>query len=265
MVGSLAGPQFIVLTYNLLADVCATEEQYSNCPSFALKWEHRKENLLKEILQGDVEIICLQELQQNHFIDFFYPELAKHGYEGIFKEKQREFYSPTVDGCATFYRRSQFDFWESQWINLGDLGQYSPRFQKDNIALYVILSFKGTNQRLCIANTHIHAKQRNNDVKLWQVWYLLKYLEALVDNNYGAPLVLCGDFNSLPESAPHSLLTKGFINPYHTEFLDYDNPNGALQFTNMFSHSLSLKSAYSSYFECDLSIEEIVKKISYNL
>ena len=108
MVGSLAGPQFIVLTYNLLADVCATEEQYSNCPSFALKWEDRRENLLKEILQGDVDIICLQELQQNHFIDFFYLELAKHGYEGIFKEKQREFYSPTVDGCATFYRRSHY-------------------------------------------------------------------------------------------------------------------------------------------------------------
>jgi len=45
---------------------------------------------------------------------------------------------------------------------------------------------------------------------------ILKYLEELVENNYGASLVLCGDFNSLPRTTPHLLLTKGFINPYHT-------------------------------------------------
>ena len=44
--------------------------------------------------------------------------------------------------------------------------------------------------------------------------------------------------------------------------MDYDNPNGALLFVNMFSHTLCLKSVYSSYFECDLSIENIVKKMS---
>ena len=66
------------------------------------------------------------------------------------------------------------------------------------------------------------------------------------------------------EVLPTHFLQKGLSIPT-TEFLYYDHPNGALQFTNMFSHSLSLRSAYSSYFECDLSIEEIVKKLSYNL
>ena len=96
--------------------------------------------------------------------------MAKHEYDGIFKQKQREFYSLITDGCANFYRHTQFDFCESQWINLGYLGQYCPRFQRDSIALYVVLSFKGNNQCVCIGNTHIHANQRNNDVKLWKVW-----------------------------------------------------------------------------------------------
>ena len=52
------------------------------------------------------------------------------------------------------------------------------------------------------------------------------------------------------------------MNPYHTEILDYDNPNGGLQFAKMFIHKLPLRSAYSSYFECDLSMEEVVKDMN---
>jgi CCR4-NOT transcription complex subunit 6 len=101
---SFRGPSFTIVTYNVLADVCATSEMFPNCPSFALSWEYRRQNLLKEILQCDADIICLQEVQQNHFSNFFNPELTKIGYQGLFKEKQRRWYSPIVDGCATFYR-----------------------------------------------------------------------------------------------------------------------------------------------------------------
>jgi hypothetical protein len=65
---SFTGPSFTVVTLNVLTDECARPEQYPNCPSFALSWKYRRENLPKEILQCDADIICLQEGQ----VDFFY-------------------------------------------------------------------------------------------------------------------------------------------------------------------------------------------------
>jgi mRNA deadenylase 3'-5' endonuclease subunit Ccr4 len=108
------------------------------------------------------------------------------------------------------------------------------RFYKDNIALNVILSFKNSNQCLCITNTHIHANPNNNDVKLFQVYYLLKELESLVQKN-------CG----IPETSILYLVNYGELQP-----------------AEMFEHTLPLVSAYSSYFQCDLEQREIARKMN---
>ena len=259
--GSLSSPSITIVTYNVLAEVYATSEKHYHCPPLALLWEHRRENLVKEMIQYDADIVCLQEVQSDHFYAFFQPELKKLGYAGLYKQKQREWYSPTVDGCATFYRMDRFDLWESKWIKFSDYAKSLPsRFYKDNIALNVILSFKNSNQRLCIANTHIHANPNNNDVKLFQVYYLLKELESLVQKNCGIPLVICGDFNSIPGSAVHSLLTQGYV---HSDHEDLNcGLYGELQPAEMFQHTLPLVSAYSSYFQCDLEQAEIARKMN---
>lgn len=239
--GSLtAGPSFTVVTYNVLADRYATSQKFPNCPSYALGWEYRRPNLLKEILQCQPDIICLQEVQHNHFCNFFKPELAKLGYEGLFKEKKRGYFTETIDGCATFYKVKEFDLIRWWWIGL---------IYKDNIALHVQLSFKKTNQLVVIANTHIHANPENSDIKLLQVDCLLKRLENELEQENDCvsdiPLVICGDFNSLPGSAPHSLLIRGFVHSLHKEF----------------RHALPLASAYSSYFQCNALREDIHKKM----
>ena len=82
----------------MLAEVCATSEKFPDYPLSALGWEHRRQNLLKEISQLDANIICLQEVQRNHFKQIFHPELTIQGYVMLFKEKKRERYRPTVDG-----------------------------------------------------------------------------------------------------------------------------------------------------------------------
>lgn len=35
-------------------------QMYSYCPTWALDWQHRKEMLLKEIMQCNADIVCLQ-------------------------------------------------------------------------------------------------------------------------------------------------------------------------------------------------------------
>lgn len=53
---------FTVLSYNILADVYATNELYSYCPSWALSWPYRRQNLLREIVGYRADIVCLQEV-----------------------------------------------------------------------------------------------------------------------------------------------------------------------------------------------------------
>lgn len=40
---------------------------FSYCPSYALAWQYRKRNLLRELLAYRPDILCLQEVQSDHF------------------------------------------------------------------------------------------------------------------------------------------------------------------------------------------------------
>lgn len=58
-------------------------------------------------------IVCgLQEVETDQFNSFFYPELTRQGYEGIFSPKSRartmaERDRKYVDGCAIFFHKAK--------------------------------------------------------------------------------------------------------------------------------------------------------------
>ncbi|MCO5613501.1 hypothetical protein L7F22_067778 [Adiantum nelumboides] len=87
---SSAAGTFTVLSYNVLADLYATSDMYSYCPPWALSWAYRRQNLLREIVGYRADILCLQEVQSDHFDEFFQPELEKHGYVAVYKKKTTE-------------------------------------------------------------------------------------------------------------------------------------------------------------------------------
>lgn len=60
--GATPSGTFTVLSYNILADAYATNESYSYCPSWALSWPYRRQNLLREIIGYHADIVCLQEV-----------------------------------------------------------------------------------------------------------------------------------------------------------------------------------------------------------
>lgn len=53
---------FTVLSYNILSDAFASNDLYNYCPSWALSWPYRRQNLLREIVGYRADIICLQEV-----------------------------------------------------------------------------------------------------------------------------------------------------------------------------------------------------------
>ncbi|XP_008241168.1 PREDICTED: carbon catabolite repressor protein 4 homolog 1 isoform X2 [Prunus mume] len=261
---------FTVLSYNILSDVYATSESYSYCPSWALSWPYRKQNLLREIVGYRADIVCLQEVQSDHFEEFFAPELDKHGYQALYKRKTNEVFTggaQAIDGCATFFRRDRFSHVKKYEVEFNKAAQSLTdamipsnqkksalnRLVKDNVALIVVLEAKfsnqgadnpGKRQLLCVANTHVNVHQDLKDVKLWQVHTLLKGLEKIAASA-DIPMLVCGDFSSIPGSAPHTLLAMGKVDPSHPD-LQVD-PLNILRPLSKLIHQLPLVSAYSSF------------------
>jgi CCR4-NOT transcription complex subunit 6 len=114
---------FRVISYNILADIYGTQQLYPYCPVWALRWNYRRGNILRELLQFDADILCLQEVQADHFEKFLYPELKRCNYEGLYKAKTRPSLGQEgkVDGCALFYRTDRFKLKEKYVIEFNEV------------------------------------------------------------------------------------------------------------------------------------------------
>lgn len=96
------------MPYSALCRLVLQSDVYHHCPAWMMAWHYRKRNLLKELLTHKPDIMCLQEVQSDHFTEFLQPELTKAGYMGIYKKKTTEIFTGsayTIDGCATFFRQ----------------------------------------------------------------------------------------------------------------------------------------------------------------
>jgi CCR4-NOT transcription complex subunit 6 len=67
-------------------------------------------NLLKELKDASSDVLCLQEVQADHYESQLKGLLSEAGFDGLYKQKTREAMGMAgkVDGCAVFWRRSKF-------------------------------------------------------------------------------------------------------------------------------------------------------------
>jgi len=277
--GAGAGARFRIVTYNVLAEIYATQQQYPYCDIWALSWEYRFHNIMREIVDASPDVVCLQEVQADHYENHLYASMSDQGYEGVYKQKTRQSMglAGKVDGCALFWRRSKFHLVESYSIEFNELAQrqatqvmglnprseegmnFLNRLSKDNIAQLVVLELANpqlatrTNRdpinQVCIANTHLYSNKEFPDVKLWQAWQLLQELENFaMSRGSSLPLMICGDFNSSPDSAVYDLLMQQNVHPGHPDVnvvTGDDCPNVLPDAMNI-THSFHLGSAYQS-------------------
>jgi CCR4-NOT transcription complex subunit 6 len=249
---------FTILTYNVLAEIYATPDAYPYCASWALPWNYRRRNILRELLSYRSDVMCLQEVQADHFENFLEPELAKFNYAGVYKCKTREYMGQygKMDGCAIFYRRDKFGVIPNgvndvEFNSIARARHSSDkrtlnRLLKDNVAQILVLEMSAphpaSRRQLVVANTHINASPEFSDVKLWQTQMLLQEVERVMTNVGGStqqvPLVVAGDFNSLPGSDPHSLLANGGLQPQ-------EDPHGLLSQLPL-RHAFPLRSAMAT-------------------
>jgi len=266
--------QFKVMNWNVLADLYATESVYPYCEKWALSWTWRKHLIMKELKSMAADIITLQEVQKDCYDDWFRPELAEAGYEGIFQQKKREpiFHRGkyTAEGCATFFKTTRFKRVDKHVVDYDKLSQAEirmcipdgaqadrgmQRLSKGNIALAVVLEdlhIKATHQSqaagpqgghlLCIVNTHILCDPGSVDVKLWQAHLLLTTMKQMQTNS-NMPLLICGDFNSTPDSAVYEYMRRGAVPSNHEELRN--DPCGLIKQLSL-RHSMHLVTAYET-------------------
>ncbi len=93
------------------------------------------------------------------------------------------------------------------------------RLRRHNIALLLTVRHRGSGRYLILATTHLYWNPEFEDVKLLQTHALLFRLAAQVKHaqqTYGTPhvpVILGGDFNSLPESKVYALIANGHCSP----------------------------------------------------
>ena len=236
------------------------------------------QNIIREIVDVGPDIVCLQEVQADHYESHLYNAMHEAGFEGVYKQKTRQAMGMTgkVDGCALFWRRTKFHLIESYSIEFNELAQrqvttvmgLNPRSEegatilnklsKDNVAQLVVLELaqqsiaSRTNRdpinQVCVANTHLYSNKDSPDVKLWQTLHLLQELETFVmARGTNLPLMICGDFNSTPESAVYDLLSRQQVHPGHPDvnLVDENGPNVLPDIMNI-THSHVLGSVYLS-------------------
>ncbi|RKO99749.1 hypothetical protein CXG81DRAFT_14104 [Caulochytrium protostelioides] len=269
-----------VMCYNILSQSYAKQATYGYTPSWALAWPYRRELILQDIMTYHADILCLQEVEQQEFEKTLKPRLAALGnYAGAYLIKSRartmtDQERPTIDGCAIFWNRDKYRLVDHHDVEFQQIAMQRPDFRsaedvfnrvsiKDNVAVIALLERvgpgPGAGEQLIVANTHLHWHPAFNDVKLVQTSLLVDEIRHLArrwakhpaDNDEPPmPILICGDFNSLPDSGVYELLSKGGVPPTHPDFGSYKY--GDLTASGM-AHRLHLSSAYADMGEPDFT------------
>ncbi|KAF6763344.1 glucose-repressible alcohol dehydrogenase transcriptional effector [Ephemerocybe angulata] len=284
---------FSILSFNILCERYATEKLYGYTPNWALAWAYRRNNITKEVLAHDTDVVCLQEVDIAQYEDYFVKTLGEHGYSGVYWPKSRakmiqdEETRRAVDGCATFYKTSKFQLVEKQLVEFSSVAMQRTDFKKtddmfnrvlgkDHIAVVSLLEEIHTGTRFIVANAHIHWDPAFSDVKLVQSALLVDEVEKAANNfakypprppasatsgsnndpdakperpppHYSdgtkIPVIICGDYNSVPSSGLYEYMSTGHLAPNHGDFLGHTYGKYT---SEGLKHRLNLKSAYST-------------------
>ncbi|KAI6181629.1 Leucine-rich repeat and Endonuclease exonuclease phosphatase domain containing protein [Aphelenchoides besseyi] len=285
---SESSTKFFVLSYNVLSDSILNNERHE-CPEWCTEWSFRSQQLIREIVFYNADIVALQEVEEEKFYTFFTPELKAHGYDGVFSSKSRsrtmsEEKRKRVDGCAMFWKSDSFQLRTHRTVEFSQMAislhsnwdaMIDRVMVKDHVALIAVLetkdgiykkngpeSMEGEQEKkigrpLIISNVHVTWDPVYSDVKLIQTMMLLHECTKEIDKVAAednlcpedVPMVLAGDFNSLPTSEVLDYLIKGQISKDHEELQHFhgstalDSISSGDTTDSSYRHRLSLEAA----------------------
>jgi CCR4-NOT transcription complex subunit 6 len=267
-----------IATWNVLAQAYCRSELFPASLRPALRQKQRQKAAANIIHHLKPHIICLQEV--DFFEEFWVPLMARHGLVGISKSRGHH----KKDCLAFFYHTDKFELQEVIEVEFNELANSKTlsvdlggrndavvdpsRFMQHNVGLIVQLRCLKTGRSFRVATAHLFWDPEHNDVKYYQMRMLLKRLE-LANKVDPLPFVLAGDFNSLPGSAVHLLVTEGWVDASHMDFqANYARPSPSTLFEFIQSSSSQITSSSnvngSDELSCTSTQEQIIKKREHN-
>ncbi|KAM4662495.1 protein angel homolog 1 [Discoglossus pictus] len=209
---------FTVLSYNILSQDLADQnpDLYVHCVPDILCWEYRWQNILQELQHWEADVLCLQEVQEDHYKEHVQPSLSAMGYSCHYKRRTGR----KTDGCCTCFKTQRFTSITESHVEFFRPG-INP-MNRDNVGLVLLLQpripedlqEKFNPPPLCVANTHLLYNPRRGDIKLAQLALFLAEIDKVSRMPRGAhcPIILCGDLNATPDSPLYRLLRNGILN-----------------------------------------------------
>lgn len=213
--------EFTVMCYNILSQnlLEMNKTLYVHCQQDFLSWEYRLKNILGEIKCWDPDILCLQEVQEDHYREQLESILKASGYECIYKRRT----GIKTDGCATCYKPTKFSLISSVPVEF--FRPPADILNRDNVGMITLLQpltpeTAGTDTMeklkvtpLCIVNTHLLYNPRRGDIKLAQTAVLLAEIDRMArispEEEIYYPVILCGDLNAVPDSPLYAFIRNG--------------------------------------------------------
>ncbi|XP_062858060.1 protein angel homolog 2 isoform X2 [Trichomycterus rosablanca] len=197
---------FSVMCYNVLSQdlLLSNPYLYKHCNPLILDWHYRFSNIIKEFEEHSADIMCLQEVQEDHYTKQIKPSLEYLGYHCEYKRRTGH----KLDGCVVAFKHSRFKLLSTHPIEFYRRG--IPLLDRDNVGLVVMLQpVKELGLgHICVATTHLLYNPRRGDIKLAQLALLLAEISRVsrLDDGTTCPVVLCGDFNSVPASPLYTFI-----------------------------------------------------------
>lgn len=105
---------FRVVSCNILTDNCIRDGQYLYCPAEIRYMVTRHGRIMSEIRTIGADVVCLQEVDDGHFLKRLKPEMEGLGYDGVNRS------TSDGQGLATFWRSSMFEMVKQRSILLSD-------------------------------------------------------------------------------------------------------------------------------------------------
>lgn len=202
-------------------------------------WEQRRERIISEIGQMDVDILSLVEC--DHYEDFFKPALPEMGYDSKWMKRPRP---NSADGCCVAWKSDKYAHVAHTCIEYID--RYDPqqkRSYKDRLALIVLLRSRSSGDVLCFVSTHLARNPEQPELdrlRARQVGQVLRRTGLFMAEHSAmdAPVILAGDMNATNfgrlrgiASAVALLNEEAFVHPFTFDCRDV--PTGATSCTQV--------------------------------
>lgn len=190
--------------------------KHDYCPRELRVWageNGRWQRLVAELKEYKADVVCLQEVKKSHWETDILPAMEELGYHGI-HELEKVQSACDMMGVAMFVKDQIFETISTNALSLRHLVEerFSGKTRKklkflDDGILVGLLQHRATGKEVIVAVTHLFWDPNFPHVKASQA-----ELACLAINNFarregktGTPVVLCGDFNSVPHVQPDFL------------------------------------------------------------